>query len=480
MFINYIEEDQNIVDKICDLLSTENISYTLMPFDEDMGTLLGMAQQIEDTIQNRGAIISVLSENSIKNFRFISNVQYGCEKALRRTVLAVYEVDKTMDNPLELYYGQAAVINAVNKADDFLDKLLENIKIILGCKDIPEEIHPKGRAQRVVRKIAIALIYLAIIIGVSWIVVPMITGANLEVPEVIATPVVFENPYAGESLDQGIVIDRRYVPKIQDHSDPASQAPFHFMPSEIYHDFTFDDPSLENVLDHSFVDRFAMKIMDEDKLIIQQDNGVLRYSIAPQDSSNKGDFWFPYTHLFNSGDLEYIGIRFRVDEYQGWTDAKQVITADFSLFSMKDCMKLIDINLSQQYVHTPLSSTNNIGDIGSHWHTLEFVPVKNSDQLDVYLDGGLIGQSQKMPDKPTYVNLVLSFVVDYSTDWVNFLVDEVVWGGETPQKLAETPEEAEYHFTSDEIIYQYTMDYLPPEDIFQNGGAITSLKNGGA
>ena len=120
--------------------------------------------------------------------------------------------------------------------------------------------------------------------------------------------------------------------------------------------------------------------------------------------------------MFNSEDFEYLGIRFRLEYYQGWTDENQEILASLFFYGLDYENWLGDINLSQQLFQTPGSLTAKTQEIGTGWHTLEFIANESTEDVEVYLDGKLQGQTQSMPDKPTYLNLVLSFQVESSTD----------------------------------------------------------------
>ncbi|MCJ7626019.1 MAG: toll/interleukin-1 receptor domain-containing protein, partial [Anaerolineaceae bacterium] len=336
VFINFVPQDLETANQIREKLEAENISCYMLPAVDDMETHFKVVQQIESMIDAKGAIVTIVSREALKNNWIISNAQYSCELAGRRTMLVIYQIEEIpQNNPLALYYAQAVVINASRKTDTSFSKLVNNAKRILQRIDVPDTFRPRRIPQKIIKRIVVITAVLGMLLGIGNYFLQMISEANRNLPQVIATPVVFDDPFSGESLDQGIIIDRRYVPESMPPGNPQAEAPFHFQPEYIYKRFSFDDPALENV---NPIDEggYSGSITLADQYIIRQTNGVLQYAVAPQINGGVGNSgfhstWF-FNHLIQTGDFEYMGLRFRIDDYQGWwSDENNLNMAYFDL-----------------------------------------------------------------------------------------------------------------------------------------------------
>ena len=480
VFINFVPQDLETAHQIREKLEAENISCYMLPAVEDMETHFKVVLQIESMIDAKGAIVTIVSREALKNNWIISNAQYSCELAGRRTMLVIYQIEEIpQNNPLALYYAQAAVINASRKTDTSFSKLVNNVKRILQRTDVPDTFRPRRIPQKIIKRIVVITAVLGMLLGIGNYFLQMISEANRNLPQVIATPVIFDDPFSGESLDQGIIIDRRYVPESMPPGNPQAEAPFHFQPEYIYKRFSFDNPALENV--NAIDEGSSPPIPDAGQYIIQQTNGVLQYAIAPQINGGVGNSGFhegwPYFYLIQTGDFEYMGLRFRIDDYQGWSDENNLNMAYINLTYSESGVGLSAINLTNQSIETTGPSTGTIL-LGSDWHVLEFIPDTQSGRLNIFLDGELIDQSGEMPDMNTFARLDLWFDILSSTDWITLSIHEVIFGGQTPKQQAVEAEDAAYYITPDEILNQYTFDVFPSEDMQVNGQQYIRVSDG--
>jgi hypothetical protein len=251
-------------------------------------------------------------------------------------------------------------------------------------------------------------------------------------------PVVINIPFADESIDQGLVVDRRALPVYQATDQPDQAALFYYEPAAIHERITFDDPEFENSLDYSVIGEQNESIREGDLRSMIQQNGVLHMAArtAFQDEVN---VYITVNHLFSLADTSYIGIRFRLGDYQGWSDAHQPTEG----YIGTDSFPLAGIDLSRQIISLNGQSVF----LGTAWHTLEGVVSADQRQLQIYLDGKPFTQVNGLPQSYWMNRLGIAYTVRYATDWVNLYVDEIVFGGDAPLKFASETEEAKYHYS---------------------------------
>jgi hypothetical protein len=105
-----------------------------------------------------------------------------------------------------------------------------------------------------------------------------------------------------------------------------------------------------------------------DLFLVKQSKGVLQLSASAQDIRDRLlDVRFNY--LFDLSNTTYIGIRFRMEDYQGWTDVQDQIVGSINISSY---LHLVDFNINKQTISIPWIS-DDLYELGDEWHALEFV-----------------------------------------------------------------------------------------------------------
>jgi hypothetical protein len=471
VLITAIESDWSIAGDLQRQFRASDISCRLLSIDESADDLHHIIAQIEDVITSFGVMVVVLSKKSAFDHRIISNAQYACELAKRRAVLVIYQIEEVpLDNPLELYYSQSILVKKTKKAT--YQKVVNNIKRLLDHSKAPAAFRPRRLSPKAVKRLAIGGSIIGLLFGVGSVLWSrFITTAEAPQPAV-STPVVFENPYSEESLDQDFVPDVRSAPDYKIEGDLELDAPFHFQPEFIHKIISFDDPTHDGLIENTVIEYASPLITRYDKLFLQQSDGLLQLSIAPQEVTSPGRS-FPIKYAFSSNELNYLGIRIKVMPYSGWLNAGDEISLyiDANSNGSKGYAQLVKIDLIQQQIEVPEPVDNDLIPCKAGWHALEFLSDDQSDKYNLYLDGVLIGKTDPLePNQYWGLNLVVDQPA--ITNWVSLFLDEIVFGGKQPLHQAEDPDEVSYAITPDEITYKTTFESGVPGDYLRTSQTV--------
>jgi len=163
----------------------------------------------------------------------------------------------------------------------------------------------------------------------------------------------------------------------------------------------------------------------------------------------------------------------RIEPYQGWSDANLPNQAVFGF--THQTMPLVMIDLSRGRIETP---NGGLFDAGPSWHTLEVLVDPLTHTFDVYLDGEWINQSSVMPEVNTFIQFYMFLSVPYATEWVNFYIDELVYGGSQSLTTTLESDELPYKITPDEVLYFNTFDVESIEELLTDGHPFVRLLAG--
>jgi hypothetical protein len=472
IFINTVLQDSQIARQIQDQLKIEDIPCYLPPQVTNLKDHYEVVNQIEAMVTNQSVMVVVLSQAALDNPWFVSNVQYACELAGRRTVLVILQIDDVpKDNPIGLYYAQAALLKATNQAELPLKKLISMIKRVLHRKDMPNTFHQRRLPKKVIGwAFGIAVIG-AFALGVSSYFLPWYSDLMSPRLPPIATPVIFEDPFSGESIDRGITVDRRSLPEMPPSGVPQTEAPFFFQPAFIHKRFSFDDPALENLDVLNIGSQYGNRsVTPKDQTASRQIQGSLQVSLAPGEGIDSKFIKFGFPHVFSTREMPYIGVRFYLEDYAGWSDADLTNFIGFSTTFHDGHLCLIDVGRGR--------ILNEQGEVidesGIGWHTLEIMPSNTDQVMRIYLDGDEIGQHALDMGVDRYAQLSLNLSAPYATDWVNIYIDELVFGGERPLFKTASADEMTYLMTPDVVLYDETFDEVPafPVEIHGSGAMV--------
>jgi len=441
VFINCLPEDRALAERVKSRLAEAGISAYLPDEAATLSDLTVVLQKLESVRNEDGILLVLLSQKSAQDHLVISNTQYFCEITGRKRVLVICKLDDISgNNAISLYYPRSSMVNLSRNLETGIRKTVISVKRLLGI-EVPKIEIPRRLNRRVVTGWATGIAILAFLVGIASFFYTQYTEQQrlLRAAEAAAqAPVVINIPFTDESIDQGLVVDRRALPVYQATDQPDQAALFHYEPAAIHKRITFDDPEFENSLDYSVIGEQNESIREGDLRSISQQDGVLHLA-ARAAAQGEENVYAPVNHLFSLEDTTYIGIRFRLGDYQGWSDAQQHTEG----YIGTDSFPLAEGRLK----HTKLSLNGQSAFLGTAWHTLEGVVPANRRQLQVYLDGKLFAQVNELPQPYLMNRLVITYVVRYATDWVNLYVDEIVFGGEVPLKFASEAEEAKYHYS---------------------------------
>ena len=472
IFINFVNQDIQIARQFQDKLQIEGISCYLPPQVTNLNEHYDVVHHIEEMITNQSAMVVILSKAALSNAWFVSNVQYACELAGRRTVLVILQIeDVPKDNPIGLYYAQAVFIRAIHQPVLPLQKLISMLKHILRRTDVPKTFHQRRLPRKIIRWAFGMVAVGALTLGVSSYFLPWYSDLMSPGLAPIATPVVFEDPFSGESIVRGIIVDRRSLPDMPPSGDPQTEAPFFFQPTFIYKRFSFDDPVLENLDVLNIGSQYGNRsITSKDQTASRQIQGSLQVSLAPGGGKDSKFIKFGFPHLFTTNDMPYIGIRFYVENYAGWSDADFMNHIGFGTTFYDGHLCFLDVG--RGWIMNERGEV--LDDAGIGWHTLEVIP-SNADQLmRIYLDGDEIGQQALDMGVDQYAQLTLDLSAPYATDWVNIYIDELVFGGERPLFTAVSANDMTFLITPDVVLYDETFDENPafPVEIYGSGAMV--------
>jgi len=462
VLVNCIEADMAQGELLVRKLAEDGIDAQVLPTTENLDSLVQIVRSLEEVIGAGGVLVSFLSENALKDGLFISNIQYACEIAASRKVLVLYRTGRVeMENPAALYYPQAVTVRAVRNETVSFERLRTQVKRLLGIEKKRAFI-PERLKSRTVRRTAAGFVLLSMMAGAAAAMLPEARVYFSRRAPVIATPVVFSQPFSKESVDQGYTVNQRLLPKTRIEGHPVEDAPFFLEPAEVHKQLDFNDPQMDGLLDYESVGGFEGFISIQDQLFIRQIEGALQIAVAPEQTPNTNHS-ITIQHLFVPSDLDYLGVRFYLDAYQGWSSADMPIRFHLMMVGLQTDLYLGTVNQSQQHYSSPNGQQFSL-DLG--WHTLEYVQESSSaDCLDVYLDGTAIGRTEAFTQDDQYAGLNFYYEMSSNSDWALFTIDEILFGGEKPLYTASVPEQAGFRFLPDEVVFQETFEQGLPSGL---------------
>jgi hypothetical protein len=472
VFINCIPEDRPLAEQIQSKLAESGISAYLPDEAVSLQKVDEIVNKLASIRDESGIMLVLLSKRSLQDNLIISNTQYFCELTGRRRVLVICKVDDLSgDNAISFYYPRSSMVNLSQNRETGIQKAVINVKRLLGI-EVPKIVLSKQLNRRAVTSWLTIIAIIAFLAGIgSFFYHHYLEQQRLiEAAEAAAqAPVVINDPFAGESIDQGLVVDKRSLPVYQATDRPEQRAPFHYEPAATQKRITFKDPKFENSLDYSVIGVQNVSIREEDLRSISQQNGVLHLAATMSDQGVE-EIYAPVNHLFSLEDTSYVGIRFRLGDYQGWSDIQQQIEG----YIGTEFFPIAALNFTTQTINLHDQSAF----IGTAWHTLEAVVSSDRSLLQIYLDGEPFAQVKELPPSYSMNQLFIVYAVHYATDWVNLYIDEIVFGGDTLLKSASEVEDAQYHYSPEAPEYFNGFEDNSINQFFTEGDAFHRVEDG--
>lgn len=451
VFINSIQDDTDFAREVKKSLEDAEIEVILSAPQVTFEGITSLVKKIEEVIEQSGVMLVILSEQAARDPLLISNTQLWFELAGKRQALLFCRKEEVKnDQSIALYYARAVQVGAQKNEDITIAKTVEAARRMLGLEKSQGVIH-KRLLKKSAAWLAGGLAVLTLAAGILSYYAKQYQQTQ-EAIKAAQAPVIFNTPFAQESIDQGVTVISREHPVYQSTEDPEAQAPFHFEPDIVAKRIEFDDPRFEKTLDFSIIGLENNTISNSDQLYFEQNHGVLQFS-GNSNSRDPLSITVPIYHVNDPLNTSYIGIRFRLEDYQGWNDIEQENNAGFgsNLFSISD------LNLSKQLILEPMNWENQRF-LGDDWHTLEAILSYSEDATQVYLDGEPFFSKQGVFNGYQVYTLMINFEVLSSTEFVNFYIDEIIYGSNEKSAPAESPEEAEFHYKPEESLLRKPME----------------------
>ena len=476
VFINCDQGDLELARKIKESLETSGIHVFLPEGDRTPSSIAAIIKKIETILQNNGIMLVLLNDEAARDNLVISNTQLCSELAGKRQSLVICKNKKTSnDQVIALYYPRAVQINVEKDPLGSIPRVVSTVKRTLGLEKSSSLI-PK----RISKKAITWLVWIAVALSLTGGLTTFFVGKYQEKQEAIQAaqaPVVINVPFAEESIDQGYDIAQRSIPLYQSTDDPEKLAPFRFQPKILTDQITFDDPKFDNTLDYSIINKNDNSISEEDQKLVIQQNGILQISGRPKNNKHVV-VNSTIKHIFTTQNTSYIGIRFRLEDYQGWSD----IQHESGIMLRSNNLELVFISATRQKMVAPNHLANE-KTIGTSWHSLEAILSPETNTMDVYLDGDLFYTAHNIAFTDQQENLFVNMDVMSATDWVSLYIDEIIFGSNQGPKIASDAEQALFRFAPEEITYfnpfndATQMDISAPENATIYNGVL-NLKIG--
>lgn len=457
VFLNFVPEDQAIAERIRNALNTTHIPVYVPPQNTGKDAILEITNQIEALAKNEGIMLVILSRHAIHNSLFISNIQYLCELTKERMALLVFQIeDLPGDNAVALYSSQAFLLRTEQDSRKDLDKIITRVERMLGIEE-PPLLERFPITQKVIKRVFVWVAIFVFIVAIISYFFPIFDKKNDSMTQLTM------EPFSGESVEQGLIVDRRFAPAYNYDGDPAAEAPFSYNPVYLFKTLTFDDPQYENLFDGtSMYESSANQITENDLWILKQSKGVFQISSSAQDNQRRNPT-IQFNYYFDPTSTTYIGIRFRMEDYLGWTDVASQMLGRMGISDFQ----FMELNLNKQTMITCFDY-DTVYDLEDDWHVVELVFEPETTFLTIYLDGMAISSG----NYPEELNLMHSHLwisndMEATTEWVHFYVDEIRYGGEYLIPVAEIADQSAYHFSPD--LFYYRND-------FEEGLLLESIK----
>jgi len=459
VFLNYVPEDQTIAERIRTALNAAQIPVYVPPQNTGKDAILEITSQIETLAKNEGIMLVILSQHAIRDSLFISNIQYLCELTKERMAMLIFQIeDLPEENAVALYSSQAFLLRNGSNIEKDLEKVITRAKRMLGMEGFPL-LERFPITQKVTKRVFVWIAILTFLAALVNYFHPFLGKSNG------ATSKITLEPFSGESVEQGLIVDRRFVPEYDYEDDPAAQAPFSYNPVYLFKTLTFYDPQYENLLDGTNAyESSANQITENDLWILKQSKGVFQISSSAQDNQRRNPT-IEFSYYFDPTSTTYIGIRFRMEDYLGWTDVESQMLGRMGISDFH----VITLNLNKQTM-TTYFDPDMVYDLENDWHVVELVFEPDKTLITILLDGVIISSGNYPKElNLRHSQLWISNEMETTTDWVHFYIDEIRYGGNDPIPVAKTADQSAYHFSPDVIYYQNDFDEgLLSESILEN------------
>ena len=472
VLLNFVPEDKAAAEKLKDGLVNCGFSVVMPGETTSLQATERLIKEIETVAEKNGLMVLVLTKNAIHDNLFISNTQYFCELAGKRQTLLICKMEEVpRENPVALYYPRAITINASSDETKWMPKVEESARRLAGLLTSSHS-SPRRISKRAIQSITWIVASLAILGGIGSFFMDFYNErqAIIEAAKAAAQePVVINEPFQNESIDQGLIVDQRFLPSYVAAGDPSAEAPFSKEPAFVSQRLTFDDPRFENTIDNSMIGFQNVSIREEDFKLINQQNDVLHIA-ATTSEEIKQKIFIPIKYFYSVSDVSYMGIRFRIEDYQGWSD----IDKPMGGYIGTDDFPLGILDLSKQTI----SNGDKTVFLGTTWHALESVIDADTNTITVLLDGEELAKLHELPASYDLTYLFFQVSLDYSTDWASLDIDEIVYGGDAPVSTHKEPEDAIYNFTVDDPIYENSFSDLSINQYITSNQNAFSVEDG--
>jgi hypothetical protein len=472
VLINCISNDLPQIKTITERLDFAGITFFIAPPVTSPDIQEGLVEKIKGIASARGCMLCILSNESVANSFFISNIQLMCETALAGKVLVFYQVeDLKADQDIRLFSSQALQVGKGNHPEQDITKVIRSIQQI---------IHPPARnifhflSQNLSRKVLIRWLSASLVMGVGGTILFNLLQPRGDVPVLpTPTPLIMYVPFSGQSQDAGLIVDARNVPDYLASNDLAAEAPFYFKPTIILDQQDFNNPDYDHILDGRRW-RFSYMLDDVSSIAINQTNGVLQMAVAPVGERTLS-LTLHSKYLFNQEQLAYLGYRFRLEEYPGRKTENS--SFQFASYPMR-AVAMDDLHFEVDGISQILASDQNIF-LGSRWHTVEMVSQHDKHVVDIFLDGKKI-RTVLFNDLQlnAWGHFAFSINISDSNDWVRVQIDEIIFGASQPLPTKLTPEEAPYRFTPDKVDLHEDFSTQAYQQFLVQGGEFISQAAG--
>jgi len=451
VFLNYVQEDLNEAQQIQDELMHSGIEVFFPGNTDSLSSVKQMVGKIENLIDQNGVMVVVLSKKALEDNDFISNTQLCFEMSGKRQSLVIWKKENLPDDhAITLYYPRSIIVNAARKSDYTFQRIVSNVKRLLG-----KEINRRVAHQPISKRTVFTLIWIvglvALLGGIAQFIYSQYQIRQTAI-KAAQEPVVINVPFSNESIDQGFIVDESSVPIFESTIDPSKEAPFYFEPAVINKRITFNDPKFENSVDFASLGLDAYPINEENRRNIIQHDGVLQISGLAQDEE-VNDIITNINHFYSPSDTSYIGIRFKLEDYLGWSDYIRPSGIKIFTWSMANIdFPFVGIFPSQQTISSK-GDEQNTAVLGTNWHTLEIEFSKTGNSYILYLDGKKFDEGHTPLRDFDLMNLTFGYQLQSTTDWMSFSIDEIIYGNNDLIQPAKEAEQANYHYKPTEIFY---------------------------
>jgi hypothetical protein len=472
LFINCLPQDQARFEPLRLRLQQAGIPFYLPPPVTSPQIQQEVVETIQQTAISGGGMVCLLSRAALADPAYISNIQWMCENARSRKALIFYPLERLEDTrPIRLFAPQAYQITPRRRPETDLRRLTRAIHAVINPR--PAGLSGLLSTQfsaRLLRSLFIAALVVGI--GAAAAYTSMKAKPTGPVPPT-PTPVVMLVPFSGQSAPAGLEVDPGKPPEFVPDVAPEKAAPFAFQPAVSLDRHTFRDITLDGDYDRRAWLVYDNRLEGQTGVYVRQRDGVLNVQLAPEPSRQATSILYT-THLFNLQELSYLGIRFRLNPYQGSVrdgtfGSGQIV---FQTIDTPD-FKLLGWNVLDQDTQSNLLETS--------WHVLELQRLPSLVQTEVYLDGKKIDSLDfTQAGSWRWMRLGISMYISNTDEWTGMQVDEVLLGADEPISSRLEASGAPFHFTPEAVLLHQDFNAPLPVENIQAGAGFVSHAPGTA